>query len=176
MNGEAVTSGMLMGILAGLLFGGILLFFKKKGARKKCEFDERQELIRGRGFKKGFFSMAICNAVAACYSMAVEKSIIDVSTSSIFSIMIGAGVFAVYCIWKDAYFSLNENRKQMLILFAIIAICNFSVLIAEYESGDSILIKQGVLQPEVINIMCGVLYVVIFMTFLAKEVAERMEK
>ena len=175
MNGE-MKMGMAAGIMVGLLVVGILLFFKKKGGRKKCEFDERQELIRGKGFKIGFFSMVICNTIVGCYSMAVEKPMVDMFTSSVFSILIGGGVFAVYCIWKDAYFSLNENRKKMLILFAGIAICNFSVLIPEYASGDSVLMEDGVLQPGAINIMCGILYVVIFVTFLAKEIVERKEK
>ena len=120
--------------------------------------------------------MVICNTIVGYYSMAVEKPMVDMFTSSVLSILIGTGVFAVYCIWKDAYFSLNENRKKMLIGLAIIAISNFSVLIPEYASGDSVLMEHGVLQPGAINIMCGILYVVIFVTFLAKEIVERKEK
>ena len=175
MNQEAEFS-MVAGILAGLLCAVILKFFQSKKNGKKCEFDERQELIRGKGFKFGFFSMIICSMLVSCYSTIMEKSVFDVFTASVLSIIVGVGVFAVYCIWKDAYFSFKENRKKMLILFAFLGLANILAVISQVLAGEISLVENGEIQPFVFNIMCGVLYAAIFGTFFVKEIAERMEK
>ena len=53
-----MNESMVLGILCGLLIGGIvvviILKLTKEDGSVKCKYDERQQLVRGIGFKYGF--------------------------------------------------------------------------------------------------------------------------
>lgn len=42
--------GVMVGLVVGLLAAAMFLKFIKKDHSWKCKYDERQELVRGRGF------------------------------------------------------------------------------------------------------------------------------
>lgn len=39
-------------------------------------------------------------------------------------VFIGVGVFAGYCIWKDAYFGIQGNNKRMIIVMVAVVVMN----------------------------------------------------
>ena len=101
--------GILCGAVVGLLIVVILLRLMKTDGSSKCKFDERQELVRGKGFQYGFFAIMISNAVLL-FMKAFEISLFsDLQVAMVLSIVIGISVFACYCIWNDGYFALNEK-------------------------------------------------------------------
>lgn len=54
---------LILGVVIGLLVVVIILAVTKTGDDTKNQFDERQELVRGKGFQYGFFAIMISNAV-----------------------------------------------------------------------------------------------------------------
>ena len=56
---NAVASyGMVFGLMIGLVIAVILLKFANKDHRFKTQYDERQESIKGRGYKYSFYTLA----------------------------------------------------------------------------------------------------------------------
>ena len=53
MNVE-MALGMVTGLVLGLILFIIILKVTKKDGKIKCQYDERQELARGKGFKYGY--------------------------------------------------------------------------------------------------------------------------
>lgn len=159
---------ILCGIVAGILFAIFTLALTKKDNNVKCKFDERQEYIRGRGFKYGFFSMLISNALFVCMNLAEIPLFAEFEVLILIGCAIGIGFWVVYCIWNEGYFALNEDKKKLMILFAVIAIMNF--IIGGIQLARGRVIQNGKLTCDSINFICGFLFVVIFLTMLLKKV------
>ena len=169
----------VLGVLCGILVGVIALVFLMKWMKKdgsyKCRFDERQELVRGRGFKYGFYTIIVCNMIYALLATAIEKTVIEAGTAMILIVIIGVVVYAVYSIWNEGYLALNENPKRVMIGFGAIAVFNLAISVMNFMHGR--IIKDGVVQPEIVNLLCGVMLLLIIAVMMAKKrlVAEEEE-
>lgn len=162
--------GMLFGIAAGLIVGIILIVVllktTKTDGKIKCEYDERQEAMRGRGFKYAFFTLMLCNMLYGLLLIGFGKLPIDAGTFMILAALIGIAVYATYGIWNDCYFSLNENRSKVMFVFAVIGMCNLLLGVMNLLNGKGI--ENGVLNYRCINLFCGLLFVEIFIAMLMR--------
>lgn len=171
--------GVLVGVLIGCLlitvFIRIILKKIRTNGRIRCEYDERQELSRGKGFKYGFFTLLIMNMLLAFYNEIAVQPITDIYNMQIMTSCIGILVYVIYCIWHDCYFALNERRKTLLIIFVFAGISNFALGISHVEeyfhgkaAADGMMNGTG-------NIMIGFMFLVIFAVLLLKELKDRKE-
>lgn len=165
--------GILCGILLGLLIVYIFLIVTKKGDSAKIIYDERQQSVRGKGFKGGFFTMLGYNALIALLSMLEIPIPADIEVIVITGVLVGIGVYAVYCIWNDGYFALNEKRNLILVSFGVIGLINIAITIVHIISGH--LFRNGNLTFRGLNLLCSILVLVIFLTLLIKEVRDGKE-
>ncbi|MBD5464619.1 MAG: hypothetical protein HDR22_02165 [Lachnospiraceae bacterium] len=166
MKGIAVFCGFIAGVLFTILF----LALTKTDKNVKCKFDERQELVRGKGFQYGFFSMLICNVLFTCMELAEMPLFAEFEVLILISSIIGIGVCAVYCIWNEGYFALNENKKRLMILFAVISVMNF--IFGGVWIYQDMVIQNGKLTYYSINLFCGLLFIIIFLTMLLKRICK----
>lgn len=168
------TLGMLTGMLAGVILIVILLKWTKKGrsGEVRCRWDERQLLIRGNGFKYAFFTIIILLYLYSMLGSEIHGFPMDYQATGILIIFLGAIVDIVYCIWNGAYFALNENRKRVLVLFAVLGGINLLLGIRSLTNGDAF--TEGVLNVRSANLFCGILFIVIFASLLLRmAVAEK---
>lgn len=172
-----MRSWYLIGMGCGMLVGFILVFilprYMKTDGSKKCKYDERQEIARGKGFKYGFFTMLIGNAVYGMLELVSGKTCAE-PMFVMYAIMC-AGIIAYigYCIWNDAYMSLNENPKRVLGCFSAIAILN--LLVAGYEIGKECLFVNGEVGVKGMNLLSGLLFLAVVCIMGAKKVCDRKE-
>lgn len=159
--------GVVCGVLIGVIVLVILMKWMKKDGSYKCKFDERQELVRGRGFKYGFYTMIVCNMVYAVVATAFDKPIIEAWTAMILIAILGVVVYAVYSIWNEGYLALNENPKRVMIGFGAIAIFNIAISIMNLKHGR--LIEDGIIQPEIVNLLCGLMLLLIVAVMMVKK-------
>lgn len=167
----------VLGVLCGILVGGIIGIFVRKWTKKdgalKCKFDERQRFVRYKGFQYAFWTLAICNVIYALIDIWWEGKIIDTPMAMFLAIIVSIVLYACYCIWNEGYFALNENRKRVLIAFALIALLNFLVF-ARAARKDG-LIENGVLAGHFINLICGLMFLIIFAVMLIKWTKDKRE-
>lgn len=168
-----VLAGLLCGIIISLIILSVLFRYMKTDGSKKCKYDERQQIARGNGFKYGFFTLLICNGIYLCLNAVVEKLYIDTVAAMFLIICLGVLVNVGYCIWHDAYMSLNENPRRVLGCFAAIGVCNLGI--AGYEISREGLLENGVLGFRGINLMCGLFFIAIFCIMAAKSIYDRKE-
>lgn len=166
--------GFGCGILVGLLLVYFLLKWTKKDGTRKCKYDERQELIRGRGFKYGFFTMIICNFLYASVDVIMDRRMIDSYAGMFICILVGMLVHISYCIWNGGYFALNENPKKVLIAFIAIALLNFGIFAMNLAHGE--VMQNGMLTFRVANLFCGIMFLAIFAILLAKKMHDKGEE
>lgn len=172
-----MNSGYMLGVLCGglisIILVAVLLRLTKKDGSIKCKYDERQQAVRGRGFKYGFFTLMFYDLVYAWIDEILGRRYFENSVGMFVGIFLGVLVYVSYCIWHEGYFSLNENPKKVLIVFAVIAIMNFAVFAVQLNRGN--VIENGILTFRCVNLLCGIMFLIVFGVLLIKAICNKKE-
>ena len=161
------TVGIFLGILIGLIICFIAFKVMNKNGKIKTEYDERQNEIRGLAYKYGFWTT--CGYLGILFILSTLEVDIPITTALLYFIgfVIGAMVVCVYSILKGAYFGLNNIQKRWYIFMAFFMVFNFVVSFVEFKSGDMII--DGKLDLPFVNFICGVMFLIIFVTTYIKK-------
>lgn len=163
MNGMKFF-GMVVGILAGVLFGVFLLSMARKDKSAKAKFDERQEIVRGKAFKCAYFTLLVYQVLDAFVLARIDILPMEDSLVIATGIFVSVLVFAVYSIWNEGYFSLNEEPKKVLWIFAFICLINLAIA---FMNRDSLMV-DGKLTLDCLNLFVGVVFAIIYATVLVR--------
>lgn len=172
-NDEMMRMGFLTGIIVGCVLLLLFIRLSKRSGSGKCSFDERQQIVRGRGFKYGFFAWLIFDAVCIVTDIGLEERFMDLSLTLLSGMLIGLAVYASYCIWNDGYISLNQSPKRIMIILAAGGILN--LVCAAYR------IQQGMLENGKLtflngsNLFVAVTALFLLAVFIAKRCADRRD-
>ena len=172
MNTAALV-GTFVGAFVGIVIVAIILKLTKTDKSNKCKYDERQQLVRGKGYQYGFFSMMAVCVISIFLHIGEVPLKIEESVIYFVIILVGVGVYASYCILKDSYFALNENKKTVLILFGAVGVMNLFTGIGKIMDGQ--MVENGVVGYDCINFLCGILFLVIFIMLLVKNALDKRE-
>ena len=163
--------GLAVGILAALVVFFIVWKFNK--TRLKGSFDERQELVRGRGYKYSFFVTLVLLGLDLIADIAgvYEATVLTQSLAIFTIIIISVVTYAVYCICNDSYFGQGmDARSYKAIMWVIIVMNGVSAFLGAREG----LIQGGKLAFGPVSQGMFVLAFVIIMIALA--VRSRQQK
>ena len=89
-------------------------------------------------------------------------------------VIIGLLVYVIYAIWNEAYFSLNENPRIVMIVLGFIGFVNLGIGIMRMVEGT--FLTDGKLTFNSINFMLGIAFVIIFVILAAKQVVNKKEE
>ena len=166
------------GFVAGALATFLLIFVivrvikRQEGAPGgKKEYDERQQLARGKAYRAGFWSLVgymFVNAVITDARGPWADSIITAMTGVLFA----TTVFVVICIRQDAYFPLNAKYGYYLKLFTFILFVNVLVSVMNILTGQK-LIENGVVTYHALNLMLVVMYMAVIPVMVSRHRKER---
>ncbi len=164
-------------IALGMLVGGALAILTvvviKKGDGVKSEYDERQELIRGRGFKYGFFTILIANYIYYMFWMVESMTFLGPDIALVVTSLLGVCVSACYCIWNDGYFALNEKKECFIVIAIVGGIINMVLGIWAFVSGTAI--YNGKLTFSSLNLFCGIMILIVGGVMLLKKIRKEDE-
>ena len=80
----------------------------------------------------------------------------------------------IYCTWNEAYVSLNENPRKLIIAFVIIALVNIAMGVSSIIEGK--VIVDGILTFHCINLVAGIMcLLVIAFIILRRHLASEEE-
>ena len=162
--------GIIIGIIIGLLICLVIFRFFNKDGKMKTQYDEMQELIRGRGYKYSFFTILICEAALIPLSVGGVRLPLNAACLHFAIIFIGVVVQATYCIFHDAYVGLNTNMKRFMLVMVIAAVINFASAFAAIAGREMII--DGQLQAPFINLLCGLLLVILAIELFIKKMID----
>ncbi len=175
VNGNlAYGLGFIFGvtIVSAIIIIPMLIALTKDGKIKR-KYDERQEAIRGRGFKIAFYTIITMNMLYGCFQLVCKNIPIEPGVVMFIIAIMGVGVYAWYCILNDGYFALNERIPQTLVAFTIIGIAN--LMIGLNHILDDSIIKDGVIGFECISIVCGIFMLITVLVILIKQHKDKRE-
>ncbi len=165
--------GVICGVAVGLAFVALLVYLTRKmGGKidfecKKGAYDERQLLARGVAYKYAFFTLMIGMVIIALMEEIAGIRLFMSMTGVWIMVCISLAVFATICIMKDAYMSLYENVKGVVIMFSAVGILNIAIGIGNIVDGTS-LIENGVLSVRCTNLIVGLLFIYILPVFIGR--------
>lgn len=152
---DAGVIGGLCGVVVFIVVLIALLVTRKDGSIK-CKYDERQELVRGRGYKYAFFTMIICETVFIVLNedAGLERYITS-SLEMFIAFSVSVAVYASYCIWHEGYFGLNSNPGRRLAVFILLGVINIVLGIVVWRNGGCF--EDGALTYRFSNSIVGIL-------------------
>lgn len=165
----------VIGILIGLILVVILIAAATKGEEVKAKFDERQEIVRGRGFKYAFFGMLFWGVILFVLEPLEITLPMSQGNTSLLGIIIGATIYAAYCIWNDGYFALNQRSGLIMTVLIVMGLINLLLGINAFVEGY--VWTDGQLSMPITNLFCGIMMIIVCVTMLLKRfVKDRREE
>jgi len=164
---------VVLAVIGVILFVIILATVQRENSMKQ-NYDERQELLRGRGAKYGILSMMFLNVALYLLESVGVQLPMSAGMAAILSIFVGGGVYAVYCIWMDAYFALNQRAGAFAGFLFIVGVINLIIGITALSDGG--IIQNNQLTDRSLNLFCGIMMVIICGSMILKKVCRDREE
>lgn len=166
--------GAIIGFVIGLVLCVGIFRICNNNNKLKSEYDERQEVIRGRAYKYGFYAAIFYLVFLTIWPLTEISLNVSDAVLGFCGIILSVCVMAIYSIWNDAYWGINNNRTRYLIIFVVATVINLLVGIRSVVSGD--IIEDGIVQAPCINLLCGLMFLVVTATLLIKKFADKAEE
>jgi hypothetical protein len=166
MVGMEYFLGFILGGIVGLVLVTVVFMFARKGRAGKCIIDERQKLVRGTGFKYAFFTLMIYDVLYFSLATLFPDSFIATPVAIFLGICLSITVFAVYCIWNDGYYAINENQKALTISFTSFALLNFIGFVRGIREHE--ILVDGKINFPIVNFTATVTLLLIVITTILK--------
>ncbi len=160
-------AGALIGAAIGILLLAAILLFTKKDKDVRAKFDERQQRARGKGYCLGFWTAFGYFIVMLLLDVLGIKVPAETGVVAFIGLVLSGFVFTAYCIWADAYFALNENRKSLCVWLLILGVLNIGLGVLNVLLGEAVV--GGVLTYRAINLICGIFLAVLGGVLLARK-------
>ena len=158
----------------------LVVLLSRKHRRKKCGvYDERQELIRGKGYALGFWVMLI-------YYMSYWFSLYNIDedignklieygyTLAFIGLFLGLTSTTVYSILNDAYFTAKQKPKSFLFVSLFMALTYSVPLVIEF--CDGVTFDELLKSPKVMFLLVGCLFIVAAIATIIKMLRSRNEE
>lgn len=160
------TEGFILGFFL-IFFAIIWIVFIKLG-RQQDKYDERQEISRGKAYKTAFATVCIWEMV---YFMAKTGGInipVEDSLTAIAGVLAGICVYAVRCIFTDAYFPINRSSNGVIALWLAIGIMDIAVGI--WNIADGSMITDGRLDFRAAGMFGGVIILILAVVCIVRKI------
>jgi len=150
----------------------LLLLIKHTRAKTSADYDERQELIRGKAYKCAFMFCLVFSLVSGLILEFSGTSFVSPGAALLITAFLGVMIFADCCIVKDAFYSLSQSRRWYVILCIIIIISTGISTIDTIHSGG---FTGGLTFYNTSSPLCMILFLNILIVMAVKTVLSRRE-
>ena len=174
MSNPAQATGLLIGVILGLIIAAFLIRYMNRDRKWKTEYDEMQQRARGKAFCYAFYTVMILEAILIFVDLFGIRLPMTAAVTHFTLIVIGIVVLACYCIWHDAYVGLNTNMKRYTIIVVVAGAINLLAGIMAIANGT--IWMNGQLQTPFINLLCAFMLIAIGVVMTAKKAADEREE
>ncbi len=161
-----ISAGIATGIIVGLIIAAFLLKIANTNHHLKTDYDERQQLIRGRGYMYAFYALIAFEVIKMVLAAGEVELPIENYALDCMAVILGVMVLGTYCIWNDVYWVLNNNKKTYLIIFAACIIFNIIPIAGQAANGT--LFENGKIGLPILNIMVLIMVILLGIELIIK--------
>lgn len=154
----------IAGVIVGILVAALVLWLIGRKVKSKCpaQYDERQQIARGKAYCVGFFTILIYCLLYAIVSAVGVKWCQD-GVAMFIGCFVGITAFVISAIRHDAYFGINEDVKTMMRLGTVIVFFCFLGGFIQIFNGE--MVEDGLLNGNVISLAVGTMWLVIIAAY-----------
>lgn len=167
---EPTNTSIVVLVMSSSIF--ILLLLISSRSKTLAEYDERQEVIRGRAYKYAFMSVLICSMIFGFILEFTKTSYVSPGSALLITAFLGATIFVDACIINDAFYSLNQNHKWYAIICIIIVVSTGMSVIDAIQSGE---FSHKLTYYNAASLLCLILFINILSVMTIKTVITRKE-
>lgn len=170
MSGSYIL-GFCVGLGSVILIGAIIFLIAKNNRNQIREYDERQKAVRGVAYKYAYITLAayvICNAV---FTSVTDIKWADAFTEAFIGLCVSFLVFIILCIFKDAYLSLSERPKNVILTLGIVGAANAVMGLTAILQKS--MITDGVLTFHSANLVCAVMTGIVLCIYIPKILSDK---
>ena len=125
MNGSIYRSaGLAFGIMIGLIIAVALILVANNNKKVRTEYDERQLRVRGDAYRYAFYTIIVYEVIIFILEFGELSLPIADYVLHFAGLILSCLVLSGYCIWKDAYWGLNNNRRRYGIILIVAGLLN----------------------------------------------------
>ena len=157
MNGDTVYAlGVICGIIATAIVVIIIkkLIWGKSNKYKAPKYDERQTLEQAKAGRVGMYVLMVFNMLAGLATLFIEDLPFSFFNLMLTGILLTITVYCCLCIWREAYFAINQSSKKWITFFLIIGVINIAL---------------GIFDNSFVNLLCGAMCAIVSITALIKK-------
>lgn len=170
MKSPEYALGAAAGFIAVVVVTVIIALIIKKVTGKKAEYDERQLAIRGKAYKVGCFTYVILLAASMILHSNFELAVLPFYLEQILILLAGLGTFICYAIWNDAYFCVNQKKRQWTLAILLASAANFAIF---FKTRENWFTPEGLMNSSWTNLFVAVLTLVIALNVCFKMLADK---
>ena len=152
MKSNEYMLGFAVAVIFGFLAVLILAIVKRRKGVKE-EYDERQELVRGKAYKAALFTLMIYLCVDMMVGF-IWRAWAMPGVSSALGVFLAVGVFVAVCIRNDALLALRQNPKKAIMMALLVIACQLPSLLFNSDP----LVENGLLTHKAISLGCIALF------------------
>lgn len=168
-----MNTAMALGFVTGILLVAIVCtviakMAKKKGSLGKGEYDERQQIARGKAFTWAYATLLVYLAVWMVFR-SMEIPFFMEGISVMIGVLLSIAVFVAGAIFQDAYFKASESPRTWLIIITAVSLLNLGIGIGRLFRGETIADRLY----NNMNLFVGALFVVVLICVVIKRAIDR---
>ena len=160
------SAGLAFGIMIGLILAIALILISNNNRKVRTEYDERQLRVRGDAYRYAFYSVIICEVILLVLAFGEVTLPVPDYVLHFGGILIGCLVLSTYCIWKDAYWGLNNNRRRYGIILVVAGLLNAVPLFGALS-------RRSTLDFPFVNLLTCIMLLVVGVELLLKHFLDR---
>ncbi|MDD4075166.1 MAG: hypothetical protein PHC80_03645 [Eubacteriales bacterium] len=173
VRSKAYLFGMVFGIVTcGILFFVVSYLLKCRTGRGKREYDERQKLAQGTAYKYAFFTNLIYACAVGLYDQFTGVRWCDTMTCAFLGICVSTMVFAVICIFNDAYVSFQERPRNVYTIMGLLAAVNLASGVMNLLPPNK-MVENGMLTFRCVNLVVAIMLITIIVMMAVKGALDR---
>ncbi len=162
----------VVGMMCGLAIAVVAIWvFKKIFMKKvfngetKSRYDERQLIEQGKAGKIGMYFLMVYGVIYGLVDLvwAPEVSPFIVMFAGM---IITITLYAIICIWNEAYFPINQSIKKWLWIMTGIAVLN--AVVAFTNSRGPVSMTEIVTTSVIVNILCVIMCMAVVVASIIK--------
>ena len=154
----------LLPVLMALAVVVIVIWLAIALRREKPEYDERQELLRGRAFRRAFLAVCALMMVHVFLVNVLDRPLMRDGVASVLALLLGCGWFSVDCVVHDAFFPLRQRPGVYLFFNGVIVLTNGIGGVKQLAEGQCV--EDGLLTMSITQLVMAAVFLAILMALV----------
>ena len=163
-----------LGIAAGVFAVSLLLLFRTRFIRDKQDcYDERQLIVRGKGYQYAFFTTMGLLMLYAAFAEPIEKYM-EAGIIPLAILLFSGLILMGYCLFHDAFWGLSskKNKRIVVTVWAMFSVLNV-MHIVDNSSPEKMWIAGRLSSRFMLPLLLSIFFAIALILMLLKN---RMKK